>query len=264
MTKGFRFDPSGPTLDIINGSRTVYQLGSQMVEMLTTVETFSAVTVAFADLTKDNMVYWSGSTSWNPADPYPQTYHNNEVGIPYITAPPQESDVTQDLMDVPAGADFFAGQIKLSRTSAPSSWFARTIPVLPPVSTWLPFMGGLSLPLEAEFGFYRMLHLYIDAGAGKLRIGKQTSISVAPAGVAQAFASSGSNPASYWHSSAGSVAGLPFKLGTQSVLAYDNVLTGNRQFADRGGSSQPSLSISTNLASTYSVDIVGRFGRRTY
>lgn len=254
--KGLDVDPITHRLTIQNDARVVATTDGTLINTLTTDLTFDNVSVIFPDLTKNNEVTWqatqqsSGAPPWNFA----------ELGTSFVTAVPQEYDQTIDLADVPSGADFFTGWAKLSRSNTPSTWQGRALAVIPKQNVWLPFVGGMSVMLEAEFGFCRMLHVYIDDVAGKLRIGKQQSVSVAPGGATQTW-SSGTTNGKHSH---GGVAGMPiFTIASSAPASYSSFVAGGDHRADRGGSVGPSLADHTNYSSTYLVSVHGRFGRRS-
>src|SRR5690606_21364632 len=141
-----------------------------LINVLTDEVEFLDQTVTFPDFSKNNFIKqeWEQLSTPSPSAPIA------EIGRSYITAIAQEYDQSVDLMDVPAGADFFVGQIKLSRTTAPShAWLGLTIAVIPPTDKWISFMGGLSMMVEQDFGFGRMIHVYMDGG--KLKLARQQS-----------------------------------------------------------------------------------------
>lgn len=251
---GWRFDPVEKRLTIDYEGRRVATTAGTLVNVLTTSTDLEGETVSFPDFTKNNYIIAEYSVA-GFAPPFDVT----EQGRSYVTAVPQEYDQSAELMDVPAGADFFCGHIKLDRTSAPShTWLEQTVGMILPENVSIPFLGGLSALVEADIGFARMIHLYMEDG--KLKLGRQQSVCTAPGQGADWNAVTGG--ADGGRTSHGGTAGLPIYGIATTGTAYSSATYQGR--CNRGGSNQPSLSDPTDHASTYSIDIINlRFGRRS-
>lgn len=278
MSKGFVFDADGKTLTFPFGDRTVMSAAGVMVSLLPTMETFTGKTLTFPDFSKDNLYIWAASSRVAFS-----TKGDRENAFSYITALPQEYSHKTVLMDAPDGSDFFLGQFRFSRTTAPAStWRGRTLAVLPAEDQWTATTG--SALMEAETNMCRALHIYLDDDPGsgtyrKLVMEAEQSVGPPPGG---------------WTTQIGDGDGLNWVSAIQAVNA-SNTASGDlgTPVSFRGGFSygpvnsswsspflsasalattlrhdgsnpnKPSRVDNTNYTSIYSVDIRGRFGRRS-
>lgn len=265
-------------IQIVDGSRTVATTDGTLVCMLPTVQTISGITANFPDLQKDWGYRWQWDVQSNPID---DRYAKSDYGDSFETAIPQEYFNMQTVMAAPTGADFFSGRFRISRTTNPTRYWnneSGRLDVIPPQNVWIPFMGGASIQLEAEPGFARMMHIYLSGG--NLVLARQQSVSVYPAG----WGSYGDAPPSgsvlsgTWSGGEwvyGSKRGIPLKriafadtsrasgAGSGGTDLPSGATASPLQDRRHGHSAAVSTSGSTNYRSIYTVDIVGRFGRRS-
>lgn len=265
-------DPVAKRLSFINGSRVVATTDGTLVCLLPTIHTFSDVEVTFPDFAKDQWYSYTGTVQYRT---FTDDYIVSSTGDIWVTAMAQELDeVAETLMEVPAGADFIAARIRLSRTSAPShNWVNTSLSVLPVQDQWMPLLGGGSLLMEAGMGMARALHL--EAKAGDLVLSVQQSVGESALddwvswnnGVS---ASSGSERRVGQHYYV-SAKGLPIHrpatsssyrtyTDTASSLPFVNSIIGRH---DKTGAQPASYTDATDYSSTYSVDLELQFGRRS-
>lgn len=110
--------------------------------------------------------------NWQTTASDGENYSKSEAAQVFFTRTPQEYESAIDLVEAPAGADFFVGMVRITRTNSPShQWWGRTLNPLQPENAWIPWMGsGL---IEAGLGLARAMHLVIEDGYLKL-IAEQT------------------------------------------------------------------------------------------
>ena len=274
MSKGITFDASAGRIEIINGARTVATTDGTLVNLLPTLETFTGQTATFPDFQKNNMYIWGSGENFGGGA---GTFRKAESCITYITAKAEEYSDVDVLMAAPAGADFFVGEFKISRTTAPAStWMGRNLSVLPIQSQWMPIMGSASALLEAEIGMARALHIYITGGNLVMEV--QQSVGPPPGYNALYSSSSGglsgggatvngSNTAS------GANCGIPIYYRDSKAYGYSTNPTGGAQsdttlagpdIEYRWDGGHPcARNDTTSYTSIYNVDIRGRCGRRS-
>ena len=277
--KGLEFDPITHTLRIIDGSREVLVAAGTMVSLLTTLETFASQPATFPDFSKDNLYIWTSA-----AKVALSTLGKGEAAACYITALPQEySDVTV-LMDAPDGADIFWGQFKLDRTTDPANtWMGRTLGVLPPEGQWMPINGAASVLVEAEVDMSRALHIYIDddpLSANYRKLVMEVEQSVGPAIGGYTTMVNQTDSLNYYDSceavnsnddANASFCGIPIFLRSSGSYGYNNsawgggpLFSSNRPTTMRhDGGSAVARNDTTDYQSIYTLDIRGRFGRRS-
>lgn len=258
--KGIDVSASLGRIRFENNSRIVATTDGTLVCVLPTLQTF-APGLTFGDFSKDICYFWTGSVR----DPGGGPQQAQSCSC-MITALPEETVTDTVLMAAPAGADFFIGRVKISRTTAPShTWMGRTLGVLPVQSQWMPIPGSFSALLESEINVSRAMHIFITGGNLVLR--KEQSVGPAPGGY-------GTFPvltdALLYHHRGSltflTTAGTPVYLRDQKQVGYvagGSVITGSSTTFQRTGASPCATSDVTNYSSIYTVDIEGRFGRRS-
>ncbi|WP_297105120.1 hypothetical protein [uncultured Devosia sp.] len=224
----------------------------------------STINVVFPDFTKDYAYNWQWANDYNVG-----LVAQDNACATAISVPAQEWSSETDLADAPTGADIFVGRVRINRTVAPShTWGSNAIELVQPSNVWIPFSG--SLLMEAEVGMARAFSLYLSGG--KLKLHRQQSVSVPPGGWGS-YGGAGFN----WTAPADSNGG-EWVYGTSPGIPVVEIETKNSpgtiedadMFAPlyktthrRGGSDACSTSLSTNFSSTYQVEVVGKFGRRS-
>lgn len=269
---GFDIDPITGRLTIEYDGRTVATTDGTLVCLLPTVEEFTK-TLTFADPAKDIAYAYNARLENAFVLPATTNVRITEMCQSFFTRLPTESTVSQDVADAPAGADIFVGLVKLTRTTAPShTWFDQTVNPLLKTGEWLPWNGsGL---LEAAVGLARAMHLTIEDG--KLRLKAQQSVM----GMAGGYYT---QPSINWGAANTTVnrpeirytttRGMPVWTSTSSPYRKTAIDTGSPstnpagdpaptdlRFTDAGGCSKTDP---TDYQSIYTVDIKGRFGRRS-
>ncbi len=258
--KGFDIDPDTNRMSIINDSRTVTTTEGTLICLLPTVYSFLGQTVTFPDFSKDIAYIHTQDLDSN----FEFFFSFGEGCSVFITAIPQELSTKTTLMAAPAGADFFIGHVRLSRTTAPAStWQQETIGVLPVQNQWINTAGAFSTLVEAQWGMARAFHIYIDS-SNNLVIERQQSVGTAAGGYG-----SWQGPISQGYRGSGSIVarttqGMPI-FARAGAKARGYIGTNNPQVEYRinNGSSSCASSDVTNYTSVYTVDVVGRFGRRS-
>lgn len=271
------FEISGGQIVITNGARTVATTGGTLINLLPAANDFGSlaspetVSVVFPDFTKDYVYNWWWSVDYSSLA---NEYAKDNGAKSYITAIPQEWSAITNLVAVPAGADVFAGMVRISRSVNPNNtWVGSAIDVLPKQSQWLPFTG--SVLCEAELGMARAFSIYISGGY--LVLHRQQSVCVEPGGFG--VYGSVSSGAPYAPSGAdsnggenvyGTTKGLPVYLRATKDSATTVEPSGDpptppgiKDTHRISGSDPCSTSDTTNYQSTYSVEIAGAFGRRS-
>lgn len=258
--KGFDVDVASGKMSFVNDTRTVATTDGTLVCLLPTVQTF-APTLTFPDFGKDICYFWTGSVQTVGGN-----VSNAQSCACFITALPEETVTDTTLMAVPAGADFFMGRVKISRTTAPShQWMGRTLDVLPVQSQWMSIPGAFSALVESDINMSRAMHVFIDSGNLKLRMEQ----SVGPAVGGYANFPNLSDGLNYHHRGSFSrltTEGMPIYKRDEKTVGYNpggNVALGPSTTFQRTGASPCATNDITNYQSVYAVDIVGRFGRRS-
>jgi len=272
MAKGFQIDVATSKMEFVNGSRTVQTTAGKLITLLPTEYTFSAQTLTFPDFTKDELYIWTTSNRLQPLSS-PSKYQHGESCAVMITAVPQEYSNVSTLMAAPSGVDFFMGWAKISRTTAPANtWQGRTLAVLPVENQWMPISGAMSALMEAELGMARAMHIYISGG----NLVMEAEQSVGPATGGYTGNTNGVKGFSRTDGINYNDGGNALYNTTQGIAVYkrDSKSYGYTAPAggfiaatfndyERGGASPCARSDTTVYTSVYSVDIKGRFGRRS-
>lgn len=266
-------------LVIRNGSRATFTTAGDLVQFLTTEQTYSA-SLAFPDVPKGELYGAAYDIDYTAGGGGPSQYGYDIINVAGVGARPQEWSNTITLGSVPSGAEVFIGRATLSRTVAPShGWVNGTISPRVPMGVGIQITG--SFTLEQELGFGRGLSIYIADGSaarpgtpGQLVAHIQQSVGPACGG------------AGVWGTL---IAPNQDSIGGENVFPsgggilvyqnpsapYTNSISGTTFAADyyapgglldivasmlRGGSSAAVYSDPTNYASTYSLTVQGRFG----
>lgn len=268
MMKGFRFDPVAKRISFLDGARVAASTDGTLVNLLPSFYE-ATVSLVFPDLATSVLYNHWWITQYTESN----KYITDEGCVTSVVAIPQEWSDTTILAAAPAGADIFAASVNLTRTGNPSPWGGATIDVLPKQGQWMPFFG--SMLVEAELNMARAFSLYIDGG--NLVLHRQQSVGPASGGYgsygnsAPVGAGGGPGVTSRGGSnSAISTQGMPvYQIESKSIDSYIQEPFGlgsapNKPVAMAyGGSQQCSLADPTNFQSTYSLQIKGRFGRRS-
>lgn len=261
-----KFSVEGGKLTITNGSRVVSTTDGTLVCLQQTLHAFNDKVMNFPDFTKDEAYVWTYSGKDVPLSD-PDTHQFGESCTCFITALPQEYSTSTTLMAAPAGADFFIGQMRVARSTAPlSTWMGRSLVVLPIENQWLPVNGALSVLLEAEINMCRALHLYIN-NARNLVLEVEQSVGPAMGGYgnfshgAVSIGSSGDGGSILQKTTKGT----PILLRSAKAYGYTDPTTSflTPQKYARDGVSPCARSDNTEYKSVYSVDVQGVFGRRS-
>lgn len=266
MTGSFAIESS--KIIIRNGSRIVSTTDGTLVNLLPSTNDYnSTINVVFPDFTKDYLYTYSHVFDYTSLG---NSVAQDSACSTHVTVPAQEWSDTTTLAAAPSGADIFVAMVRINRTSSPShSWGGSPIDVLPKVNEWLPFSG--SVLVEAELGMARAFSLYLSGG--NLVLHRQQSVSTPPGGFGSwgttydwVTPSDGSGGENLY----GSAQGIPvaqIDLQNVSPLIYSPATNPTVPPRDSrtypGGSNACSTSLSTNFGSTYNVEIVGKYGRRS-
>ncbi len=181
-------------LDVRNGNMRITYGGRTVLDtdrrhaVLIPAEHDLTTTVTFPDAVKDWMYNWLWAATYAGASGTGSNFHVFTQGTAYISALPQEAASTQILMAVPAGCNFAAAMVRLTRTTSPNkNWNGQALTPLVPLGEWLPIAG--SIHVEAGYNFSREMSIFIDSG--NLVLEQKQSV-----GVVSGFAaSSAPNPA---------------------------------------------------------------------
>lgn len=275
MSKGIEFDPVAGRITIVNGSRTVATTDGTLVCVLPEVLEVDDAELIFPDFQKDNLYAHSWGSDYATAT---GDYYDGESCAVYITALPEEYSDKTVLADAPDGADFFIGRVRLHRDTSPlSTWMGQSIGVLPIEDEWLPWSG--SCLMEADINMARAMHIYIDDDSGsatyrKLVMEAEQSVGPPIGGFSTGFSSgtasldwSGGSLRNGGNTATGSRNGFPILLraGSKSrgwAGPHGMPFSQPNQYA-YNGASPCSRSDTTSYTSIYSIDVRGRFGRRS-
>ncbi len=254
-----RLDIQGGDIEITTGARKVWGTDGVLVNLLPPAFDYTTtITVAFPDFTKDYAYNWW----WTIIGPVASQWSHDNGCTTQVTIPPQEWEETTVLAAAPAGADIFLSRVRITRTGSPThAWGGSTVQMLPPSNVWLPFSG--SVLMEAELGMARAFSLYLSGG--NLVLHRQQSVANPPGGFGEygSWTPFGNSFGGEWVF--GVQPGIPV-VPIQSRDSDPNFETnkglpkGNHR---RGGGDACSTNLATNFASTYQVEIVGKFGRRS-
>jgi len=265
MTGSMKYEDG--ELVVRQGSRITMTTAGQMVQFLTAEQTYTA-SLAFPDVTKGELYGVQYDVDYSAGVGYGYDVQN----VSAVGALPQEWSNTLTLGAVPSGADIFIGRATLTRTVSPThNWLYGPINPRIPAGVGIQITGTFTL--EEELGFGRQMSIYISGG--NLVVELQQSVGPACGGAGDwgkpltpnedaiggrnVFPSGGGiliyqNPsAPYSKSVNGSVSGFypPFGLTTKVDPMY------------HGQSNAAVYSDPTNYASTYSLTVNGRYGRRS-
>lgn len=273
MTIGsFGLSPSGD-FDVQFGSRTVLRTDGRMFALLPTVHTFDDVVVDYPDPPKGWVYGWRGRSDYgfNPSPSEPDSYAQSQNAKVWFTRLPTDSEISYPLIAAPPGANFFAGFVKMTRTLAPThQWYLRDVVPLQKQDAWIPWIG--SGEMEAGFAMARALHLVIEGG--NLCLVAQQTVGAPVGGSSRSwghypsifvngidregglFQNSGTPGLIVWFSTSS-----PYQKSASRTVNTDGspaqYITQQRGQADQCTTTDP-----TNYRSTYSVSVMGQFGRR--
>jgi hypothetical protein len=271
MADGFELYNSGSDLRIVYSGRTVLDTAGNLINLLPSAydisQTFNCV---FPDFTKDYVYTWSWINDYTSLG---NSVAQDSACSSSVAIPKQDFEQVTNIVAAPTGADVFVGRVRLNRTSSPShTWGGSTIQPLQKMNEWIPFVSG-SLLMEAELGMARAMSMYVSGG--QLVLNREQSVSNPPGG----FGSWG-GPAYNWVSPAdgsggenvyGSAQGIPVaQIDNQNVSpniyspANSPLVPSYDTRTRLGGSNACSISLAGyNYGSTYQVELVGAFGRRS-
>lgn len=261
MTDGAFFENGAIT--VVKDNRTTFNTRGKLINALP--DAFATtVNVLFPDFAKGNAYYWKWESDFNSIQ---DQYGWISEGTSQITALPQEWSQVDTLASAPDGADLFWSRMRVNRTASPSAWISQPIDVQPPQNVWL--MGSEAV-IEAEFNMVRAFSIYLEGGF--LKLWRSQTVGPASGG----FGSAGNtSPASLtdtsgriWHDfgspgmpiyANGAAPYYKVSSGTTSIIPpYQHYQTHKWD-----GSDPASLADPTNYASTYQVDVYGKFARRS-
>lgn len=276
--KGFR--RTGDVLEFFDGARVPLSTDGGLVGFLPAEQTY-AFNLAFPDVVKQAHFFWTWRCTYQSG-----RFTTTSTGLAAPAAIPQEWSDIVVIADAPAGANRFYGRLQLFRTAAPShSWVGKTI--FAPAFAGLFVPVGGSLELERANAFGRVLSIYVaDGSAGRPGpVGKLVAyIEQSVGGPALGYENYGpiaiggleSFPVTGGGNTPSATAGIPVWQSTSSPAykssfnVVDNPVTPPRwhleyhRWASSTGDPRvdpPLYADPTNYASTYSVTLVGRFGR---
>lgn len=218
----------------------------------------SDVTIAFPDIVKSDMYYWTG-----------QFVHDSLTGAIYYYEGAQSviNAVQQDwgpdrggsyylaptlLGTVPAGTDFLDLQVSISRTANPSQRFGKTItPHIPPSGGFMNCRGGSAL-LEDVNVFKRGFAVVVDGTNVYLR--RYQSVTQQIYSDAD-FWSSGNSPDNVGRWTYGANGkGVGMSIRANRNYAYNG--SGTSFYYKRNGSSHLPYDDNTNYAATYTATLI--------
>lgn len=260
---------------VTDGTRTVATTDGTLVCLLSTLYEFPSQVVTFPDPPADYCYAWQGKQNYgfNPSPSVPDSYAQSQQARVLFTRLAQEYEDGITLMAAPDGADIFFGQLKLTRTSAPThTWYGRTLQALQKQGEWIPWQGsGL---MEAGLGIARALHLVIEGG--NLKLVAEQSVGPPTGGVGPR--SWGDYP-SIWSIAQDKEGGDYQVLSSAGFIVWSDNASPYYKTASRivntdgtpgafttlrlGGSNPCTTTDPTNYQSVYSVDVRGWFGRRS-
>lgn len=267
MSKGFRIDNDG--LTVWNESRTVFtSAAGRLVNFLNTPQSYS-FSAAYPDALKGRIGMWRWFSSYTSLG---EAYGYAVIGGSLVGARSQEWNNTIALGPVPAGANLFVGRVRVTRTVSPShTWLGETLAAPAIAGKWTPLHG--SMILERAWGFARALSIYISGG--NLIAFLQQSVSGNCGGyrswgaASPAIAANSAGGGNAWLGGTGTMAQPVYELvgapyvkstsGTESGTSGYIFVPYTRHRWD--GADPPAYADPTNYSSSYSVEVVGRFGR---
>lgn len=254
------FDPATGVLKFLYNGRETLTGAGKLISLLPEI-TVNNQAVNFPDLNKEKNYRWGWSSQYSGLVTPPYSW--NSGGIEAVVAPPQEWSNTTNLMAVPAGADFIIGRARLNRTSAPDNWlFDDPLEVIPKTGEWIPFMGALTMLVEAGYGFARMFSVFISGSNLVLR--REHSVSNRPGG----YGSWGDGaPLPLTTSSGGHIngfgdAGIIVRTHTGKFSSGETSNTTGVDYTKHrwNGSDPDSLGDNTDFSSQYDLDLRFSFG----
>lgn len=258
----------GGQLKLVDGGRSVLTTDGLLVNLLPPENDYNeTIDVAFPDFTKDYCYNWW----WTVSGPVVSKYNYDNGCRTQYTIPKQDWSNVTTLFRAPTGANIFVAMIRINRILAPThNWAGNPVQVLPETNAWLPFTG--SVLVEAEIGMARAFSLYITGG--NLVLHQQQSISVPPGGYGYYGDPASPGPPSslrrggeWVYSSKQGIPVYPIDIQDSSPTQEENGGLSPKMTHRRGqggGACATALpaSLIPKYASTYRVEITGKFGRR--
>lgn len=258
--RGFTFDAPNARYRFMDDDIDAINTDGQLLMFLNTVHSYSN-NLFFPDITKSYTYAWSCNQllDVNNLD----NMIRAESCTSFISAVHQSYSTEVELATLPDGADFFVGHLALSRTSAPNAgWQGRSLDVLPVSSQQIPVFGAESILLEAELGFARGFHLYVNPDR-KLVYRLEQSVSKPING----YGTIKSTPVSSVSGAGAYIAGDGIPLFHRQTKARGYISTGqfNGTFTtyQHTAGSPCDRSDPSNYSSTYAVSLSVRFGKRS-
>lgn len=259
----------GGQIVIREGARVVATTNGTLVNLLPT-EFTANIDVAFPDFQKSLIYHWRWFNDYNSLAEQVGQFNACASGV---VAVPQEFAQASILAAAPAGADIFVARVRINRINHPShDWIESPMTPLVIQNQWLPFSG--SVLVEAEVGMARAFSLYISGG--NLVLHRQQSVCVAPGGYGVYGGPIGWNVGDPDGERRG---GEILARDEQGFLVYrieekfsSRVISGgsfgfsayqSHRISGFGATDSCSMVDPTDYASTYRVNIVGKFGRRS-
>jgi len=273
MTGSMKYE--GGELVVRQGSRITMTTAGQMVQFLTTEQTYTA-SLAFPDVTKGELYGVQYDVDYSAGVGYGYDVQN----VSAVGALPQEWSNTLTLGAVPSGADIFIGRATLTRTVSPThNWLYG--PINPRIPTGVAIQITGTFTLEEELGFGRQMSVYIADGSstrpgtpGNLSVHMNQSVGPACGGAGDWGKALTPNESAIGgrneFPSGGGIlvyqnASSPYTKringSTSSFFAGPNNLIDRVSSMYNGQSNQAVYSDPTNYASTYSLTVQGRYGR---
>ena len=272
MTTEMIENASGITIK--HDGRTTFTTDGRLVNFLPTesVYTFNA---SFPDAVKAKAGFWYWSIQWSPPGA-PSAYGWHSLGMAGVAAAKQKWTNIIVLGDAPPGANLFLGRARLTRTVSPNTtWMGQT--VTPPdfAGRWIPVAG--SMLLEQAVGFARAISIYVANGTpgregpvGKLVAYLDHTVSGNCGGYrawGDPVYTTGRGGENAWFGggASGQLIWTPSALGPSkkqsSGVASGSIFLTQPDRHKWNGSDPPVYDDPSNYASTYSIELAGRFGR---
>lgn len=275
MSTGYKI--GGGEFRVWNETRNAMISSGALVGFLPTEHTFED-TASFPDVQKGRLDGWSWYSRWSPPNA-PSAYGWYCFGVAMVGARPQEWSSNRTLGVAPTGANLFLGRVRIVRSSGPSHpWLGQTLSAPGYNNQWVPINGAVSMELEEAIGFSRGLSIYIADGtdaapgtAGRLTLRLEQSVS-GKCGNLRSWGDASVNPGGTSQGGENRWAGTgndaqPVLIPTDepgrkvSSGTTGNPLSVGRTRHKWDGPDPPTYSDPTDYSSTYSVEVVGRFGR---
>ena len=280
MSGSLTIDPAAHRIAITSDARTTLTTDGTLICAVPVAVSIAGHALTLPDFQKDIAYFHTWFVDYYSDSSLNSHYDWHETCAVQITAVPQEYSDKTILADAPVGADFFSGLVRLSRTSGPAStWMSRAVACLPVQGQWIPFMGGVSIPLEVDIGMVRGLHVYLDKASfladgvtanptlNKLVIEAQQSVTTALGGYGSTGQSAvlGQRDGFGIEITQGSVKGLPI-FNRAGGKTYDTGDAGYAAVLSKyaiNGTNPCAKTDPTSYTSIYSIDLQGQFGRRS-